>query len=252
LLLVLDKTGSMTSAMDSSANCAAGSTTCQQRWATMVAGLNTVLSGASGDVSWGLELFNSDGNCAVAAPEVPIAPGSAATVQTTIAGVTPNGATPTKVAINTAVTYLQTVTDTNGKYILLATDGEPNCLTTSGRGGGAGGSDVAGTAAAGGTAHYYPALSPQDLNAALATIVGTVASCTFNLSQSPPDPSNVAVQFNHDSSIRAPRDTTQTDGWDYTNSTDRAIQLFGSWCDNVTNGTYTFAEVLMGCGNVRF
>jgi hypothetical protein len=281
LLLVLDKTGSMTSAMDSSANCAAGSTTCQQRWATMVAGLNTVLSGASGDVSWGLELFNSDGNCAVAAPEVPIAPGSAATVQTTIAGVTPNGATPTKVAINTAVAYLQTVTDTNGKYILLATDGEPNCLTTSGRGGGAGGSDVAGTvaaitaaaaagfqvyvigvgtevgnldnfAAAGGTAHYYPALSPQDLNAALATIVGTVASCTFNLSQSPPDPSNVAVQFNHDSSIRAPRDTTQTDGWDYTNSTDRAIQLFGSWCDNVTNGTYTFAEVLMGCGNVRF
>jgi hypothetical protein len=280
LLLVLDKTGSMTSAMDSSVTCAAGTTTCQQRWTTVVSGLDAVLSGASGDVNWGLELFNSDGNCGVAAPEVPIAPESAATIQTTIAGVTPGGNTPTKVAVNTAVAYLRTLTDTNGKYILLATDGEPNCLTTTGGGGvGAGASDVAGTvaaitaaaaagfkvyvvgvgpetgnldnfAAAGGTGHYYPALSPQDLNAALATIVGTLASCTFNLGKAPPEPNNVAVEFNHDSSLRAPHDTTQTNGWDYTDSTNLAIQLFGSWCDNVANGTYTSVAVLMGCTSI--
>jgi hypothetical protein len=100
---------------------------------------------------------------------------------------------------------------------------------------------------AGGTGHYYPALSPQDLNAALATIVGTVAGCTFSLGKAPPDPSNVVIQFNGDNGLRAPRDTTHANGWDYTSSTDTTVQLYGSWCDNVTNGTYTSAEALMGC-----
>jgi hypothetical protein len=181
-------------------------------------------------------------------------------------------------AINAAVAYLQTLTDTNGKYILLATDGEPNCL--SGGGGGSSSPDVEGTrlaiaaaaaagfkvyvigvgpetgnldnfAIAGGTAHYYPALSPQDLNAALATIVGTVASCTFNLATVPQDPTNVVVEFNGDKSLRAPRDINQVEGWNYTSSANRAIQLYGSWCDNVTNGTYKTAVVLMGCGIYR-
>jgi hypothetical protein len=292
LLLVLDKSGSMTSSISSTNDCqnaAAGpdAGSCQERWGTMVSGLNAVLSGASGDVNWGLQLFNIDGTCGVAAaPEVPIAPGSAATVQQTIAGVTPNGNTPTRAAINAGVAYLQTLTDTNGKYILLATDGEPNCLTTSGGGkrgggGGSGSGDVPGTVAAitaaaalgykvyvigvgpetgnldnfalaGGTDHYYPALSPQDLNAALATIVGTVASCTFSLGKAPPDPSNVAVQFNGDKSLRAPHDTTHTDGWDYSSSTNTTIQLYGSWCDNVTNGTYTAATILEGCPGQTF
>jgi hypothetical protein len=102
-------------------------------------------------------------------------------------------------------------------------------------------------AVAGGTDHYYPALSPQDLNAALAAIVGAVAGCTFNLGKAPPDPSNVVIQFNGDKGLRAPRDTTHANGWDYTSSTDTTIQLYGSWCDRVTNGTYTSAEALMGC-----
>ena len=282
LLLVLDKTGSMTSSIDSTTDCLTPAAypdagqSCQQRWTTMVSGLDVVLSGASGEVNWGLQLFNSDGACGVAAaPEVPIGPGSAAAIQAIIAAVTPNGSTPTRTAVNAAVTYLQTLTDTNGKYILLATDGEPNCLATAG-GGGSGTSDVAGTVAAitvaaaagikvyvvgvgpetgnldnfavaGGTGHYYPVLSPQDLNAALATIVGTVASCTFSLGKAPPDPRNVVIQFNGDKGLRAPHDTTHANGWDYTSSTDTTVQLYGSWCDKVTNGTYTSAEVLMGC-----
>jgi hypothetical protein len=277
LLLVLDKTGSLTRAMDSVTECPTGSSTCQQRWATMVSCLDGVLSGASGDVNWGLQLFNSSGTCGVAAaPEVPISAGAAATIQTTIAGVTPGGATPTRLAINTAVAYLQTLTDTNGKYILLATDGEPNCLNGSSS---SEATDVPGTVAAitaalaagfkvyvvgvgteignldsfaqaGGTDHYYPALSPQDLTTALDAIVGAVASCTFNLGKSPPDPTNVVIEFNGDKGLRAPHDTTHTNGWDYTSASHTTIQLYGSWCDNVTNGTYSSAEVLMGCPNI--
>ena len=280
LLLVLDKTGSLTRAMDSTSECATGSTTCQQRWATLVSGLNAVLTSSSSDVNWGLELFNSDGSCGVAAPEVPIAPGSAAAVQAYIATVTPGGSTPTRVAIDTAVTYLKTLTDTNGKYILLATDGEPNCGGGGGGrgGGGAGTTDVQNTitaiqtaagppngfqtfvigvgveagnltsfATAGGTGQYYPANSPDQLTTALNAIVGTVASCTFALGKVPPDPNNIVIQFNGDKTLRPPQDTTHTNGWDYTSPSDNTVQVYGSWCDNVTNGTYSTSEVLMGC-----
>ena len=276
LLLVLDKTGSLTRAMDSADECPTGSTTCHQRWETLVSGLNAVLTSSSNEVNWGLELFNSDGSCGVAAPEVPITPGSAAAVQAYIATVTPGGSTPTRVAIQTAVTYLQTLTDTNGKYILLATDGEPNCGGAGRDGGGAGVTDVPGTATeiglaykagfqvyvvgvgtetgnlnnfaiAGGTDHYYPALSSQALTDSLSAIVGRVARCTFSLGKAPPDPNNIVIEFNGDHSLRPPRDTTHTNGWDYASPSDTSIQVYGSWCDNVTNGTYTSTEVLMGC-----
>jgi hypothetical protein len=107
-------------------------------------------------------------------------------------------------------------------------------------------------AAAGGTVKYYPALSPQDLNTALAAIVGAVASCTFSLGKAPPVPTNVAIQFNGDDTLRAPQDTTQTNGWDYTSGLYTGIQLYGSWCDNVKNGTYTSVQILMGCGRINF
>jgi hypothetical protein len=279
LLLVLDKTGSLTRAMDSANECPAGSTTCQQRWTTLVSGLNAVLSdpNTATDVNWGLETFNSDGKCGVDPPEVPVAPGSAAAVQQYIAGLKTGGNTPTRLAINTAVTYLKGLTDPNPKYILLATDGEPNCLNgTSGGGGGGQTTDIAGTqdaigqafaagvkvyvlgvgtetvnlnqlADAGGTGGYYPATSPEALTAALATIVGSVVSCTFGLGRAPPVPSNGAVQFNNDSSLKAPKDTSHTSGWDYTTPASTSIQLYGSWCDDVTSGKYTSTQILMGC-----
>lgn len=271
LLLVLDKTGSLTRAMDSTTNCPTGSTTCQQRWDTLVYGLNTVLTGSSTDVNWGLEVFNSDGICGVDPPEVPVAPGSAAAVQAYIAGIAPSGSTPTRLAIDTAVTYLKTLTDPNPKSILLATDGEPNCL------GGVGGTtDLLGAqnsiaaafnagykvyvlgvgpetanlntlAVADGTQQYYPALTPDALTAALSAIVGSVTSCTFSLGKAPPVPSNVVVEFNADTRLRAPRDTSHSNGWDYTSPDDTTIQFYGSWCDGVTSGAYTSAQMIMGC-----
>jgi len=279
VLLVLDKTGSLLDAMDSTSQCAAGSTTCQQRWATLVAGLNAVLTSSSTNVNWGLETFNSDGSCGVAPPEVAIQPGAAGAtaVQAYIATITPNGSTPTTLAIKTAVTYLQSLTDPNPKYILLATDGEPNCVGGKGGGGGGGGAsdllaaegaalaafqagykvyvlgvgpetaNLTALANQGGTTDYYPALTPDALTAALASIMGSVVSCTFGLGTAPPVPTNVAVQFNNDSSIKAPHDTSHTNGWDYTTPANTSIQLYGSWCDDVTNGKYTSTQILKGC-----
>jgi hypothetical protein len=273
LLLILDRSTSMTRAMDSSSECAATATNCKQRWATIVSGLSGVLSSSAGNVNWGLKLYGSAANCGVtAAMDVNIFSANAATtIQQLIAQATRISGTPTRAAVNAGVAYLKTLTGPESKYILLATDGEPNCAngTTSG-------SDVPGTvtaitaaaaagfktyvlgvgpetgnldnfAAAGGTGTYYPALSPDELTKALATIVGAVASCTFNLDKAPDVPDNVAVEFDNNKSLRAPRDTTRTNGWDYTSSANTTIQLYGSWCENVTNGVYKSAKVIMGC-----
>jgi hypothetical protein len=273
LLLILDRSTSMTRAMDSSNECAATATNCKERWATIVSGLNGVLSGSAGNVNWGLKLYASAANCGVTtAMDVNIFSANAATtIQQLIAQATHISGTPTRAAVNAGVAYLKTLTSPESKYILLATDGEPNCAN-----GATSGSDVPGTvtaisaaaaagfktyvlgvgpetgnldnfAAAGGTSKYYPALSPDDLTKALAAIVGAVASCTFNLSTAPPVPTNVVIEFDDNKSLRAPRDTTHTDGWDYTSSANTTIQLFGSWCENVTNGVYKSAKVLMGC-----
>ena len=274
LLLILDRSSSMGYAMDSSKTCAANATNCKQRWATMIAGLNTVFASPAGtDVVWGLKLFASDDQCAVnAAVEVPISSTGAATISQRLPQVSPGSYTPTRAAVNAGVAYLKTLTGPESKNILLATDGEPNC-----NGGTNTNSDVNGTitaitasatagfkvyvvgvgteagnldnfATAGGTGKYYPAQSPQALTDALSTIAGVVASCTFTLPSVPPVPDNVVVEFDGDKSLRAPRDTSHTDGWDYTSPT--TIQLYGSWCDNVTSGTYKSAKILMGCPNI--
>ena len=60
--------------------------------------------------------------------DVQVAPNNAAAVTAAITATTPDGnGTPTGDAINAAVAYLKKLTDTNPKYILLATDGEPSC-----------------------------------------------------------------------------------------------------------------------------
>jgi len=282
LLLVLDRSGSMSDDIASNNNCGgrggggdAGA--CTARWPTMTAALNQVLAASPAGVEWGLKFFTSPGGgtCTVnPGADVAVGPNTAAQIQAAMASTTPANETPTTAAIQAAVAYYGTVTDGRSHYILLATDGQPNCdpgtssqvTTTSvtdtanaiaaaatagiktyviGIGPSAG--NLTSFAVAGETTNYFPATSPAQLTTALSTIAGDVASCVFSLGKAPPVPNNVVVEFNGDKNSRAPYDPTQTNGWNYTSSADTSIQLYGSWCTNVTNGTYTSAEVLMGC-----
>jgi hypothetical protein len=272
LLLILDRSGSMTRAMDAASECAANSTTCKQRWVTLTTGLSTVLVGSAGNVNWGLKFYPSDSNCGVtAAMDVNISANAAATIQQRISSATKLNGTPTQAAVNAGLAYLKTLTTPSNKYILLATDGEPNCLN-----GTLGSTDIDGTVAAiaaaatagfktyvlgvgpetgnltrlaeaGGTTDFYPALSPEEMTKALAAIVDSVVSCTFDLDKAPEVPNNVAVEFDNTKSLRAPQDTTHSNGWDYTSPTNTTIQLYGEWCDKVSNGTYKSFKVIMGC-----
>ena len=283
LLLVLDRSGSMINDMASDAACGTvlrgDAGTCTTRWSAMIASLNQVLTTFPAGVQWGLKLFTSPGGgmCTVnAGADVPL-PATAAQVQAAIAAVSPANQTPTTAAINAAVAYYATVNDGRSHNILLATDGQPNCdpgtssivsatsvanaaaaikaafdagIKTYVIGIGPSAGNLTSFAQNGGTNDYYPATSPDQLTAALTTVAAEVASCVFNLGKMPPDPNNVVVEFDGNSSLRAPRDTTLTNGWDYTSSADTAIQFYGSWCNNVINGTFRAAMVLMGCGDI--
>lgn len=278
LLLVLDRSGSMSYDIGSDVYCtdAKAPANCTTRWSTVTTSLNQVLSSASGDVQWGLKFFTSPGGstCTVNAGADVKIPATAADITAAISGTSPANQTPTTAAINSAVEYLNGLNDGRSHFILLATDGQPNCdpgtsasvtdtsvantvaaITAAAGAGiktyvigiGPSTGNLDNFAVAGGTGKYFPALSPQDLTNALSSIVGSVASCTFSLGKTPPDPGNIVIEFDGDKSLRAPRDTTHTNGWDYTSSADNVIQIFGSWCEKVTNGTYKSAKVLMGC-----
>ena len=279
LLLVLDRSGSMADdiATDNSCTGRGGGSPCSPKWPAMTDSLNQVLASSPAGVQWGLKFFGSPNKpaCTVnQGVEVAVGPNTAANIQAAIAGTSPSDNTPTKAAINAAVAYFGTVNDSLAHYILLATDGLPNCdpgnsstvtdtsiqdaadaiaaalkadIRTYVVGIGAQTGNLDNFASAGGTGNYFPATSPDQLTAALGSIVVAVASCTFPLSKAPPNPDNVVVEFNGDHSLRPARDTTHTNGWDYTSPAHTGIQVYGSWCDGITNGTYKSTEILMAC-----
>jgi hypothetical protein len=269
VLLVLDRSGSMDYSTTADNNCGGGSTNCTARWPALTSAVNATLSSTASSISWGLKLFSSTGNaCGVSSGvEVPIAATSVATIQSVITATQPGGNTPTAQAITAATNYLTTVKDQNTKYILLATDGEPNCapggnatpnvqatvdaITAAktagflvyviGIGPQAALTNLQSFAAAGGTTNYFPATSPQALTDAFATISKAVTTCTFNLTQAPPDVNNIAVYL--DKSLVT---KDGANGWSL-GANSLTIVLNGSTCEKITSGAATQVQVLFGC-----
>jgi hypothetical protein len=277
LLLVLDRSGSMTNSISDDDPCDPTSGTCAERWATSIAAMRTVLANSPTSIRWGLKFFSTPGltggsgstppGCVVTSEvEVPVGPNNADAIIASITTTSPNYNTPTRAAIEVAASYLKTVQDGRSKYILLATDGQPNCpaagdvATASdlqpamdaianahaagiavyviGVGPSAGNLDE--MASRGGTGKFYPALSPQALTAALNAIVGTVASCVYTMSATPPDPTNLGVYLDKQLVLES-----STDGW--TLSSPNAVTFHGPTCDRIKAGAYSAVQVLFGC-----
>jgi hypothetical protein len=289
VLIIQDKSGSMKND-DSDSSCKNGCGA-NSKWSQTTTALGQVVMNTQATVNWGLKFF-ADGadQCAVnPGVAVPVAANNASAISTAISKASPSSATPTRAAINASVTYMQTLTDTNPKYLLVATDGEPNCPSgCSGTtctntpnvseemgteqavldavaagfkvfvvGIGNVSSAVAtlnqmainGGEAQSGATSYYAATDQAALEAALNAIVGKVASCQLNLPAKPQDPTNVVVE-DVPTKTQIPKDTSHANGWDFTDSTDTAIQLFGDACNNVTNGVYTDIQILEGCPGI--
>jgi hypothetical protein len=269
MLLVLDRSSSMNYSTSNDSTCGRNTSNCTPRWPALTAAVNTTLSSTADTIQWGLKLFTSPtgGQCAVdSGVEVPVAATSVTAIEAQIAATSPSNNTPTAQAIAAATAYLATLTDPNAKYILLATDGEPNCAP----GQSSGTTNVQGTidaiaaakaagfsvyvvgigpsvgnldnfAAAGGTGNYYPATSPQALTDAFASISKLVATCVFTSPNPPPDPNNVAVYLNK--SLVAKDDGN---GWSF-GSDPQTIVLNGSACDAAMSGAGSSVQILFGC-----
>jgi hypothetical protein len=270
---------------DANDQACAGGCGANSKWSQTTAAINTVVGMTDTTIDWGLKFFpSSTAACGVTTTtEAPIAPSNATTIAAALAGYVPGGNTPTRVTIQNSVAYLQTLTDTNPKFLLLATDGLPNCLP----GGSPNNDDSAGAiqavadaltagyptfvvgigigatgaatldsmAVAGGRPQmgaptsYYPTSSTADLVAALDKIVGSAgsgASCVFDLGNPPSSmASNSAINVFGDQN-QLPKDPTHGYGWDYSMGTSQ-ITIYGAACQGIQAGTIKSLTITYVC-----
>lgn len=283
VMLLLDRSASMDYSIEQDCYCAASTTyrgnlcddttNCKTRWESIKPAVTTTLANSK-YVNWGLKFFptGTSGNCNVSKPsvEVKITENSAGDIQGQIETATLSLSTPTAAAITAAKEYLQSLDNTNDKFILLATDGEPNCGTGDGGPPSINIDDVEGASAAaaaakdagfpvyvvgigpnlgnltriaesGGTTNYYQVTSPEQLVDALSKISKSIGSCEFKSDEEPPDPENVAVYVNKELIEK-----NADQGWKY-GDTWRDIKLTGSYCEAINAGEDTNVQILFGC-----
>jgi Mg-chelatase subunit ChlD len=276
VLLVLDRSASMNDGTSSRASAVAGT-----RYKDVVAALNQVLPATNSAINWGLELYPHDpgDGCVPGVVDIPIKPMNANAVAAFYdpSVIDPGGFTPTTASMRNAVTALQALKDGIPKYIVLATDGEPNCDTEAGT---ASDNAVASVRAAstagipvfvisianegspdtlnkmaeaGGRpandpadpkTKYYKANTTAEMVAVMNAITQQIATCQFALPSTPPVPDNVLVVFD-DGHRALPSATT----WGYTDASCSAITVYGDDCSKLMNGTYNGVRILYGCPN---
>lgn len=269
ILIVLDRSSSM----NRMATGAPGNL-----WMNTTSALDEVVRTTQDKVQWGLKMYPVPGGCNVADNvEVAIAPTNHMPVVMSMMGMgynmTGDGGTPTADAIRRGVAYLRTVTTKNPKYIVLATDGEPNCPGNMGRqqsiaaiteavgagykvfvigiavgnAGSTGSVILNEMAAAGGEPRmdpmfkYYPVGNKADLVTALEKITVAVSNCVFPLDKKPPAPNDVAVDV---AGTRIKQDPMN--GWSY-GANMMSIQLNGDACEKVKMGNANQVKITFGC-----
>jgi von Willebrand factor type A domain len=277
VILVQDRSGSMMQDPDGGGGL--GTTPDPtSKWVQMKNALEQVVS-STGAVEWGLELFpqvgqdNNDNGCAVGtALDVAVGLGRAPSINSVLDGVIPGGTTPTAAALDTAVRGFAS-SDGHPHYIVLATDGEPDCSVDAAM------MDdpvvdasnaVTAAVAAGvhvfvvgigtdptdqmtltnmanlglepntkpGASAYYQVSTTSDLTGVLDQIAGQITDCGFALPSVPQNPDFVTLSSN---GLTVARDPGHLDGWDF-GPGDLSIVLYGNACNDT--GTLT---ALFGC-----
>jgi hypothetical protein len=274
-LLLLDRSGSMAQRL------VAGDPMSPIKWDETVSALDLAIDKTDEAVSWGVKVYPIDTVCGVRdGVEVPLAATNHDAIMTAIRANKPvlnGGATPTQQAVRTALAFVKSQPELTDPYLVIATDGLPNCA---GNGADEDESDEAGAvmavaearvaglrsfvvgiatadtdahitlnqmAEAGGfprndpTTKYFSVAKKDDIVAAFQTITGQIASCAFPLNPPPPVPDNVAVEID---GRRLGKDPTN--GWQYTPTGD-AILLVGAACDQIKAAPKSDVQILFGC-----
>lgn len=270
LLLVVDKSQSMQSSLLSGEN----------KWLTMRDALASVTEDFGESIYFGLSLYPRGAACDAGEINVEIALNNSANVVAALDSVTPVGATPTHLTLDVALTYFASLpVNPAGRYVLLATDGVPNCgydpITDRNSGqvsskseavaaiGALRSADITtfvvgfdqesladdsalvAMAEAAGTAPYLEASSPNELRTAFANISSQIGMeiCSLNLSAVPEDPDKLGVYFDD---VQVPRTPSHADGWDYDEGCN-CISFYGAACDQLRGSQVETTHVDYGC-----
>lgn len=269
LLLVVDKSGSMDDELE----------TGQDKWPVMRDALTTVVQQYENGIRFGLMLYPEGDSCAAGGVRAQLAMQNAGPITSQLGSTSPDGGTPTHTTVAAAGAYFAGVTSPGDRYVLLATDGEPNCgdpldeqaptvtesiaAITALRGDGImtfvlgfGGTinnypaTLQSMADAGGTGDYFAANSPDELATALDTIAGEVGlpSCSFRLDRMPGGAAELIV-YQDDELIS--RDESHQSGWDYSPA-NNTLTFYGSACDAILGGQTDSVRIQFGgCGEVE-
>lgn len=252
VLFLTDRSGSMNTTLSG------GST----RWRTLRTAMRAVLPALDTTLTMGLVIFPDPSGCTVASsPTVPLVQPSATAILTRL-DASPDApsaaATPTLDALQTAHSYFAARPLTRPRFVVLATDGEPNCggdlsavltelrslrssLAVDTFVLGIPGTDTAlmsalnqmadaGGRALTGSTRYYDANTASALESSLRSIVAT-AQCLFPLARAPRSAADVTITVD---GTRVPRSTTG--GWDFTDGTMRMIRMYGPACAMLNDG----------------
>jgi hypothetical protein len=131
VLIVQDRSASMAHD-DLDNNCPSVGCSTGSKWSHVLTAITNVVQATDASVNWGLKYFADNNTCGASNPPVvPIAAGAGSAIVASLAATAPGGDTPTRVAITAGAAYLQALTDANPKFLLLVTDGLPNCSACS-------------------------------------------------------------------------------------------------------------------------
>ncbi len=274
LFLVVDLSGSMAMPIDFF-NLAKGT-----KWQAMRKVLISLVEGYKNNIRFGLSLYPSNNSCSAGKIDVPLQSGNHPAIKSKLNSNKPRGNTPIYTTLAQVGVYLKTApVAKGGRYVLLATDGMPNCgketdtdtsketlaevkklagtgakVIIVGFGGIINGNSsflnqlaVAGGAPnpKGGSKKFYGAADEKQLKAALFAIAGGIIppNCTYTLTTKPQDPNKVTVKFD---GVSVPRSLSSKDGWNYT-SNGTEITFFGSYCTKLRQGQVKKVQFLFGC-----
>jgi Mg-chelatase subunit ChlD len=275
MLIVLDRSGSMNPDRNDQKS---------DRWGGSRSALQQVTAAFDDRVNFGLMTFpgpapagaGNDSNCSTGVLNVPVGPNTGDAISMTLQGMNAEGRTPTTLALQEALRVLGAVQSgpdqlTIPKYVLLVTDGDPNC---SGMGGMRNVDDAARTqsiaaidalrmagiktfvvgyqtagssfvdqldrmAQAGGTGAtaHRSVENGDDLAATVADLAKKAVSCSYQLEAAVADPTRVLVTVGG-----TPRNREQADGWKL-ESDNRTVTLVGAACEELQQGKVFKVEV---------
>lgn len=265
VLIVLDRSGSM-----------AG-----ERWNRSIGAVQGLVEDLQSKVHFGLAMYPGVGeelDCRGGPVRVQPAMQNADDIETILQAQesearTDFGYTPTALTLGVALDQLTTVAPDDAsepQYVLLVTDGKPNCLVGAEKWQG----DEEATYASidalrdadiktyvigyltqefasimdtmaqhGGTDRHYPVEDETTLRAALDQITNSVVSCGFALEQVPAGPEYVRVLLDGEEIDLGP------DGW--THPQDTTIELGGAACSRLRDGGVHQLQILIECDPVR-